>query len=124
MSKYRYGLSEHPLYTSLYNAHRRCTNPKNKAYRWYKGRWKFEDFDENFEDAFDYCLPLWEKSEEHFRGVPLSIDRIDNSKGYEEGNIQFIPRSENSRKGTKNNCKPISLTGHDTGLVKKEYLFA
>jgi len=33
------------------------------------------------------------------QGSNLSIDRIDNSKGYEAGNLQVLTLSANSRKG-------------------------
>lgn len=42
-------------------------------------------------------IPIFESSTEHIR--PLgSIDRIDSSKGYEEGNIQFVHKDINIMK--------------------------
>ena len=48
----------------------------------------------------------------------LSVDRIDNTKGYIPGNLRAIPLGENSRKGTKIlhydwETKYAAVTTHD-----------
>jgi hypothetical protein len=76
---------------------RRCTEPTHKKFKHYGGRgigvcedWK------NFECFHEYLktLGLDERGE-----IPegLEIDRIDNSRGYEPGNIRLVTRKENTR---------------------------
>lgn len=49
---------------------------------------------------FNILFSLWENSG-HKRTLTPSVDRIDSTKGYEQGNIRWITHSENSRLGTQ-----------------------
>ena len=51
-------------------------------------------------DTFMNLYNEWSKSGYNTKLMP-SIDRIDNKKGYTSDNMQWLSRSENSRKGTK-----------------------
>jgi len=66
----------------------RCTDPKHPSYKNYGGRGitLAEDL-YKFEDYRDYVcsLPGYDPT--------LTIDRIDNDKGYEKGNLRWRDRS-------------------------------
>ena len=77
----------------------RCLNPKNKSYADYGGRGitVCETWKNSFENFLFDVGPAPERSAE------ISIDRIDNSKGYEPGNVQWATRSmQNSNRRKRN----------------------
>ena len=69
----------------------RCNNPNHKGYKDYGGRGikVFEDWEEDFQAFYDYVSKL-----EHFNEDGYTLDRIDNDKGYEPGNIRWATHSE------------------------------
>lgn len=73
---------------------KRCNNPKHRRFRYYggKGIMVFPGW-ENFK-AFKAFA-------ENSGYVPgLSIDRIDPERGYAPGNVEFVTKSENSRRAS------------------------
>jgi hypothetical protein len=73
---------------ALSEAKQRCHNPKSEKYKWYGARgisvcqeWK-DDFTAFFE---------------HIGKCPkgYELDRIDNNKGYEPGNVHWVSKSQN-----------------------------
>ena len=89
----------------------RSTNPNNKDYENYKGKWGFVDYPH-------YYLACWEEYKvalSIYGDASLSIDRIDGTKGYEEGNIRFVPMEVNLR--NKDNVVPVRLENIATGEV-------
>lgn len=75
-------------------AHERCCNPNNKDYHRYNGKWKFDDY----VDYYKGCFVEFEKSiKKYGLDSGLSIDRIDGTKGYEIGNVRFVPMYINSQ---------------------------
>lgn len=74
---------------------RRCTDPKHKGYKTYGERGIRVCF-KSAKEFIDYVV---NELQVDFWG--LTIDRIDNDGNYERGNIQFITREENNRKGRK-----------------------
>lgn len=51
-------------------------------------------------DHFDRLYKSWESNGFNRKDCP-SIDRMDNKRGYEPDNMQWLPLSENSQKFTK-----------------------
>ena len=80
------------LYNSWRSAKARCSNPNNKNYEGYKGRWhsgwdRFIDFE------------IWALSNGYKKG--LTLDRIDATLGYGPKNCQWLSRRDNVIKGNK-----------------------
>lgn len=82
-------------------AKERCCNPNSKDYKRYKGKFKFKDYTEYARN----CFESYKKSYSIYGENNLSIDRINNSKGYEVGNIRFVPMSVNAK--NKDNIYPV-----------------
>lgn len=89
MAKKRYGNELHPLYTRWLSTTQRCNNPNHNSYKNYgaKGITLSRDLT-NFEDYRDYVSNLPGYDPEH-----ASLDRIDNSVGYEKGNLRWVCHS-------------------------------
>ncbi|MAA48822.1 MAG: hypothetical protein CMP83_01530 [Gammaproteobacteria bacterium] len=104
-----------PTYTSWIHARSRCRNPKNDAYANYGGRGitfaeEWDSYDQFFADMGE-------------RPAGTTLDRIDNTKGYEPGNCRWATRQQQSRNrrgipliefNGKRQC--IAAWAEDTGL--------
>ena len=94
-----HGLTYHPGYQTYYNMMRRCYNPDDKSYKNYGGR------------GIKVC-PLWRYSMVHFLlfcdengwQPGLEMDRIDNDRGYEPGNIRFVNHKTNMQNTRRKSC--------------------
>jgi hypothetical protein len=80
--------SRHRLYYTWQGMIQRCTNPKNRAYRWYGGK------------GIEVC-PRWRNSftafledMEHGWRDGLTLERKDNSKGYSSENVVWATWDE------------------------------
>ena len=92
----RHGLSHHPLNTIWRCMRRRCNNPSNASYQRYgaKGINVCEEWND-FEAFYNWAISNgWANG--------LSIDRIDNSRGYSPDNCRFVTAKEQSRNRTTN----------------------
>jgi len=80
-----------PEYQSWNQAKQRCHNPLDRSYPHYgaQGITMSEEFRNSYDAFYEHIGP---------RPHPdYSLDRIDNSKGYERGNIRWASRSEQSK---------------------------
>lgn len=77
----------------------RCYNPKSISYKYYgnKGIYVCDEWKNSFQ-----CFVQWAFSNGY--NDSLSIDRIDNSRGYEPSNCRWIPLSSQQENRTNNVC--------------------
>lgn len=92
----RHGLSHHPLNAIWRSMRRRCNNPSNASYQRYGANdiHVCEEWN-NFETFYNWAISNgW--------AAGLSIDRIDNSRGYSPDNCRFVTVKDQSRNRTTN----------------------
>lgn len=89
MSRKTHGLRYHSLYATWDSMMQRCNNPKHRSYKNYGEReiTVSEEF-KNCKNFIEYIESLPNYSEDN------QIDRIENDKGYERGNLRWLNRSE------------------------------
>lgn len=68
----------------------RCTNPKNKDFPRYGGKGVFVC--DRWLDFRNFIADMGKRSSSH-----LSLDRINNSKGYQPGNVRWATATEQAR---------------------------
>ena len=107
--KDKYYKKLHSTWLSL----RTRTNNKNCiAYKDYGGRGITSVDFKYFNDFYNYAKPLLISAEKEYNTFNLSIDRIDNNKGYSIGNIRFVTANIQSRnRRTNRKCVGISPNG-------------
>ena len=114
----KHGMSNAPIYRVWNSMRQRCTNPNIKAYKSYGGRgvtvcdeWlQFENF---YRDMGDPPHP------------GMTLERIDNDKGYHPGNVRWATRLEqasNRRTNVHGNYTGISvITFHGQKRTLQEW---
>lgn len=102
-----HGMVGTPIYDCWRNMVKRCNNPNATYYAEYGGR------------GITVC-ERWENSFENFYAdmgdIPegLTIDRIDNDKGYEPGNCRWATKTEQAR--NRRNTFYVDLDGKKVSL--------
>lgn len=88
----KHGMYKHPLYNTWKAMKNRCLNINDKDYPQYGGRGI--KMDPNWLDVKKYIKDI----EEHLGEKPsgMTIDRIDNNKGYYINNLRYANASEQS----------------------------
>lgn len=83
-------LSEDPIYRKWIYIRKRCNNPNASDYENYGGRGikMCQEWENDFMAFYKYVKPMFKEN--------LQIDRIDNDKGYEPGNIRFVDAKTNN----------------------------
>jgi hypothetical protein len=92
----KHGLNGHYFYGQWRNIINRCTNPNDLRWSSYGGRGIgiYQDWKNNPQKFLDYLGPR--PSPRH------SIDRIDNNKGYEPGNVRWADHKTQQRNTRRN----------------------
>lgn len=93
----KHGLTYHPLYTVYRGIVQRCTYEKDSHYKFYgaKGITICKEWTDDFKSFYEWALSSgWKKG--------LTIDRIDNTKGYKPSNCRWVTLAEQSMHKTNN----------------------
>ncbi len=108
------------LSQKLHGIKARCRKPSNPGYRHYGGRGIDIAPDlESLADFLDYMVTLPGHDD-----PALSLDRIDNNKGYEKGNLRFATKAvqmQNRRKAPKQVEVGTTLSGFTVLDGKKQH---
>ena len=98
--------SRHPLFSTWHAMWRRCTNPNDRSYKWYKDRVPSDDW-RNFAN---FVRDMGEKPDGAY-----SLDRIDNTKHYCKENCRWATSKTQGR--NKSNTILIDLDGKLTSMA-------
>ncbi|MFM9469666.1 hypothetical protein ACKI1K_43455 [Streptomyces scabiei] len=103
MKREQHGMTDTPEYRAWKDMKSRCNNQRHKHFKDYgaRGIKVFDKWNESFTAFYNYIGP---------RPDGTSLDRIDNSKGYEPGNVRWataFEQSNNTRRNRANrtHCK-------------------
>lgn len=108
---FKHGYRHTIVYDTWRHIRRRCNNPKDKAYKDYGGR-GINVCDEWQNDPKAFCE--WALSHGWRQG--LSLDRIDNDKGYSPDNCRWATRKvQNNNK----RCTPHITYRGETHTIKE-----
>ena len=111
MSNYKYGLgsTKHRLYRIWANMKTRCYNPNATRFEHWGGRGitVCDEWKNNFKAFYDWSMS-------HGYSDELTIDRIDNDKGYSPENCRWVTVAE------QNKNKPSVPTYTYNGLTFRQ----
>jgi len=96
MGKFKHGFAKHPLYQVWANMMYRCYDPRHKNYKDYGGRGI--DVYKIFHKMEVFCT--WAQAHGWERG--LTLERINNDRGYYPDNIRFVTMGEQARNRRSN----------------------
>lgn len=114
---------QHPIYHLWQMAKDRCINKNNKRYHRYGGRGikVCKEWVDNYDAFYDHCIGLY---------IPgRKMDRIDNDKDYEQGNMRWATpvvstRNSTSTKLNKEKVRTIRRSMLTHKELAKEYKVA
>jgi hypothetical protein len=99
----KHGLSNTPAYKSWASIKKRCFNPKDPMYAYY-GANGITMHPEWVNDPAAFCAYMGQPPEEG-----MSVDRIDNAKGYVPGNVRWATNLMQARNRTT--CVRVEFQG-------------
>ena len=104
--KTRHGMSHTKIHDEWMNMRSRCRNPHNTSFKYYgeRGLTVCKEWDESFEVFYEYVSKLPD-----FGTPTYSLDRIDNDKGYEPGNVRWA--SKRTQAINRRHCKKYEYNG-------------
>lgn len=116
LSKRRHGHCRRGIVSLEYRAWgsmvRRCHNPKQRVYKWYGARGVTVCDEWRGPGGFDLFLA-------HIGTAPAdqqTVDRIDNARGYEPGNVRWASAREQQR--NRSNNRVIEIDGERRCLTE------
>lgn len=99
------------LYKSLMGAKQRCTNKKNYSFNRYGGRGIRWQLGSSMKKVFFQQKKAYYEAKRKYPNETISINRIDVDGHYENGNIEWITVSENSKQSLKDTDYRWQRTG-------------
>ncbi len=105
----KHGATGTPEYTAWRGMYSRCHAPADKSYHNYGGRGitVCQEWQDSFQAFFDHIGPK--------PGKEYSVDRIDNNRGYEPGNVRWATSSQQNLNKRNIKVKPMEWTKADIG---------
>jgi hypothetical protein len=98
----KHGYSKHPVYAAWAHMKDRCYNWKSSKYKYYGARGinVCDQWLADFETFLAWSIENgWRKG--------LTIDRIDNDKGYEPSNCRWVTISENNQNTRRSRARLV-----------------
>ena len=120
-----HGMAKTPLHNKWMSMKERCNNPHSKSYSRYggKGIRVCQEWQESFHSFYE-----WAMASGYQPG--LTIDRIDNSKGYSPGNCRWATTKQQNRNYSRNHLitykgktKCVADWSEETGIKGSTILF-
>lgn len=107
----KHGMCDTPLYRAYKNMIQRCTNPNHPRYKDWGGRGisVCKEWTDDIQSFFE-----WAQASGYKNG--LTIERIDNDKGYSPENCRWATPSEQQH--NKRNTKYIELNGETRSILE------
>ncbi len=100
--------------TNWYSIRLRCTDPKHKSYPDYGARGI--RLSQAFQDFRTFFIHI--KGLSGYGDLTKELDRIDNSLGYQAGNLRFVSRQTNCRNRRSN----VRVTYNNQDMCFTEFL--
>ncbi|KKL74034.1 hypothetical protein LCGC14_2068970 [marine sediment metagenome] len=98
LSHGRSGTKEHQAWLAAKN---RCFNPNYRSHEFYRDKGMYEGWIQDFEAFYEHVGPS--PSPKH------SIDRIDNERGYEPGNVRWATAKQQRNNQRSKYCVPRAV---------------
>lgn len=101
----------------------RIINPNNKRYKDYGGRGLTHDYP-LFIDFVDDMLPSYLEAIKKYDTYNVSLDRIDNNKGYIKGNLRWSTQREQAMNKRTTVCFIAISPTNEKYICKNAQVFA